>query len=125
MHEDCSEVTGQDDIRPARQVSPVKAEPVAHGVKETSDDKLWAGVLALDGLHDASPLFGVSGVHCAVPKLSEAIWSNSAQHIALFIQSIESMGGLAAGVSDDTSREAAPELGQVLFGAQVRRRSAR
>ena len=63
VNENGCEVFGEDDIWPSWQIFPVKAKPVAHGAKEASDNKLRAGVFTLHGLHDASPLFGMSGVH--------------------------------------------------------------
>ena len=63
MHEDDGAMAWQHNVWLARQVFPVQAKSVAHGVEEAPDDDLRAGALGPDGLHDPPPLFGFPSVH--------------------------------------------------------------
>ena len=53
MHEHNRAVFRQHDVRPARQILPVQAEPKPHGMQDPADRQFGGGVLSTDRRHVA------------------------------------------------------------------------
>ena len=53
MNEDDRAVFRQHDVRPARQILPVQAEPKSHGMKDPADRQFGGGVLSTYRRHVA------------------------------------------------------------------------
>jgi len=58
----------QNNIRPARQIFPVKPEPVAASMKEFADGNLWLRVAASYGTHHSGSRRSINNVHPIPPS---------------------------------------------------------
>jgi hypothetical protein len=62
MDEDTDAMSRKNDVRIARQITPMEAEAVAHGVEQAANDKFRLGILAANAGHQAAALLSGKGV---------------------------------------------------------------
>lgn len=88
MNEDDLAPGWEDEIGCPRQVPPVKAKSVTHGMHEAPDHHLGLGVAAADSTHVESALFGSQDVCHAADSTQRRIWEEVISAVISFLPSM-------------------------------------